>query len=743
MIVRAFFLGALSALLLLAGLIPVRMAAQGNPNLRLISGQPRVAGSTGVKFPDIAVGNRTVALSGGVVDRYAATWLKADTAAVFPDTFTELGAVRGMPDYTNTAVDARSDGTLTYAWVEEAIRGPIQVRQRAANGALSGVFTVHSGGQYFFVDIVTAENGTTVVAWRDTSNYRFSYSTGGNLSQWSGPISLAPAGGGRPILASGPNNEIWITFYTPAGDIRAGAWNGGGFSLETVAATGAYEADPVVTILPDGRPVVAWRRVDGGVWFAIRQSGGGWPQQKLTDTATEGEAAVAADEGGNLAFVWTPKTGGVEASYLSAPDYTVRSGPIRLASGEFFHPFVVSNISDRSSIHVTAENFTGGLRTSYFLLAADGVGGAMSAQPTIEGGAALSNKSSSVQVTFSDVTGNPDQVRWSWNTPFTDANTGWQSYNFQSALTVPVPFSVNTQDCLPEILYTQVRSSSSNRTETTPKQDAITLDTVVSASVQAINPYHRSATSALSGSGLSLPQDIVSSGGASHGDTGYSRIPFFYLDINGGADCAGLSSYRTGATGASLGATGGISDNRFAAILLLPNGLSLPDGSVPIVVQVTDKLGNTRTENLSIVLDRAKPTLTSGSLAAVPPGGASSLLTSLQLSNLAATDAGYPSGYWGVWIANSRTLITDTLTNTSLNWYPVEIPLDGRTLSPTVTNWSLASGLTSGQLTAGVYYVYVRVLDGAGNPSDAVITSTVTLGTTPTRPQVWLPVVQR
>ena len=737
MIVRAFFLGALSALLLLTGLIPVRMTAQGNPNLRLVAAQT-VTGSRGVKLPDLAVAKRTVALSGGIFDRYAATWLKADVDTAFSNTPIELGAVRGQPDYTNAAVAARSDGTLTYVWSENAISGPIQVRQRAANGALSGVFTVRSGGQYFFVDIVTAENGTTIVAWRDTDSYRFSYSTGGNLGQWSGPIAFAPASGGRPILAAGPNSEIWVTFYTPTGDIRAGVWNGSGFSIETVAATSAYEADPSVTILPDGRPVVAWRRVDGGVRFATRQSGGGWLEENLTPTATEGLAAVAADEGGNLSFAWTPKTGGVIAAYRSAVG--TLSGPIQIASGGegFFNPFITSNLSDRSSIHVAVENFTGGLQISAYVLLADGVGGAVSAQPTIEGGAALSNKSSSVQVTFGNVQGNPAQVRWSWNEPPTADN--WQAY--QSTMTIPVPFSVNTQDCVPEVLYTQVRDSSDRR-ETTPKQDAITLDTVVNASVQVINPYSRSAAAALASSGLALPQDIVSSGGASDGDPGHTRIPFFYLDINGGADCAGLASYRTGATGASLGAAGGISNDRFSAILLLPNGLSLPDGSAPIVVQVTDALGNVRTDNLSVVLDRGKPTLTSGSLAAVTPGSSASLLTSLQLSNITATDTGYPDGYWGVWVANSRSLITDTLTNTSLNWYPVAIPVAGRTLSPTVTNWSLANGLTSGQLTAGNYYVYVRLLDGAGNPSDQVITSTVTLGTAPTRPQVMLPLVQR
>ena len=739
MIVRAFFLGALSALLLLAGLIPVRMAAQSNPNLRLVAAQT-VAGSTGVKLPDLAVAKRTVALSGGVVDRYAATWLKADVDTAFSNTPIELGAVRGQPDYTNTAVAGRSDGTLTYAWSERAIAGPIQVRQRAANGALSGVFTVHSGGQYFFVDVVTAENGTTVVAWRDTSNYRFSYSTGGNLNQWSGPAAFAPASGGRPILASGPNSEIWVAFYTPNGDIRAGVWNGNGFTLETVAATSAYEADPVVTILPDGRPVVAWRRVDAGIRFAIRQSGGGWAQQTLIDTATEGLAAVSADEGGNLSFAWTPKTGGIFAAYLSA--LNTPSGPIQLATGGegFFNPFITSNISDRSSIHVAVENFTGGLRINAFMLLADGVGGALGAQPTIEGGAALSNKSSSVQVSFSDVQGNPDQVRWSWDTPPTDTNATWQAY--QSTLTVPVPFSVNTQDCLPEILYTQVRNSSSNRTETTPKQASITLDTVVSASVQVMNPNSRIARAALSSSSMVIPQDIATNSGASDGDLGYTRDAFIYLDINGGADCAGLASYRWGRTVSTLGTKSyGVADNR--AIAFWPVEWATTDGSVPIVVEVTDKLGNVRTENLTIVLDRVDPTLTSGSLAVVPPGGASSILTSLQLSNLVATDTGYPSGYWGVWIANSRSLITDTLTNTALNWYPVEIPVAGRTLSPTITNWSLASGLTSGQLTAGTYYVYVRVLDGAGNPSDAVITSTVNLGATPTRPQVWLPVVQR
>ncbi|RMG49240.1 MAG: exo-alpha-sialidase, partial [Chloroflexi bacterium] len=31
--------------------------------------------------------------------------------------------------------------------------------------------------------------------------------------------------------------------------------------------------------------------------------------------------------------------------------------------------------------------------------------------------------------------------------------------------------------------------------------------------------------------------------------------------------------------------------------------------------------------------------------------------------------------------------------------------------------WSLASGLPEEQLTPGPYYVYARILDGAGNPS--------------------------
>ena len=100
----------------------------------------------------------------------------------------------------------------------------------------------------------------------------------------------------------------------------------------------------------------------------------------------------------------------------------------------------------------------------------------------------------------------------------------------------------------------------------------------------------------------------------------------------------------------------------------------------------------------------------------------------------------YPNGFWGVWIANSRTRITNPISDTSLVWSPVQRPNTAQNFS--LANWSVLSGLPLASQTPGVYYVYVRFLDGAGNPTSSVLTGTVTLNTI-TKPTLRLPVVRK
>jgi hypothetical protein len=69
----------------------------------------------------------------------------------------------------------------------------------------------------------------------------------------------------------------------------------------------------------------------------------------------------------------------------------------------------------------------------------------------------------------------------------------------------------------------------------------------------------------------------------------------------------------------------------------------------------------------------------------------------------------------------------------------------GNTYDLTVDKWSLVSGIQSPNYDEQMtYYVYMRVLDGAGNPSQEVLGPVeVTLTANPERPTLYLPVIFR
>ena len=99
---------------------------------------------------------------------------------------------------------------------------------------------------------------------------------------------------------------------------------------------------------------------------------------------------------------------------------------------------------------------------------------------------------------------------------------------------------------------------------------------------------------------------------------------------------------------------------------------------------------------------------------------------------------GLPSGrqFWGVWIANSRT---PTAPTDPARWSPVEVPTHA---SDFTIDWSLFGGLGNQANPAVDYYVFVRFLDGAGNPTreaDIIETGMITLESGFTRPTLYLP----
>jgi hypothetical protein len=167
----------------------------------------------------------------------------------------------------------------------------------------------------------------------------------------------------------------------------------------------------------------------------------------------------------------------------------------------------------------------------------------------------------------------------------------------------------------------------------------------------------------------------------------------------------------------------------------------MAEGPNQLLARVSDKAGNVTDYTQTIILDRTKPTLAAGSgTLALSSDAKATIITRLSLSGVSVTDNTYPGrGYWGVWVANSRTQVANPATDSSLTWTPIQAPGTGNDFS--INNWSLATGLT-GALQPGTYHVYVRFLDGAGNATDGHLTASVTLSQV-TRPSVGMPMIRR
>jgi hypothetical protein len=128
---------------------------------------------------------------------------------------------------------------------------------------------------------------------------------------------------------------------------------------------------------------------------------------------------------------------------------------------------------------------------------------------------------------------------------------------------------------------------------------------------------------------------------------------------------------------------------------------------------------------------------------------AKSIIRTLSFSGIDVTDNLYgkredlPDGkqFWGVWIANATSDVG--ADSPALNWYPVRVGTPDSSFS---VKWDLFSGLgfTSDlRNKSGDYFVYVRFLDGAGNPSQGSLKVQVTLEAGYDIPTVRLPALAR
>jgi hypothetical protein len=244
-------------------------------------------------------------------------------------------------------------------------------------------------------------------------------------------------------------------------------------------------------------------------------------------------------------------------------------------------------------------------------------------------------------------------------------------------------------------------------------------------------------------------------GGAKDGDPGYTRVRKFFLGVLDADDCAGLKEFSAMATGEPVTP---ITDEGYAGSPALP-GSAVP-GSRNVTVLVTDTLGTGQVYSTPLIYDPADtdPSEAVSNTLGLPvlnmnqnpgvsaPATTNNVFVTLSFTNIQVNDNLYGDGagpgtndFWGVWVANSATDVS--ADSASLNWVAIPVPNPGPAFS---IQWGLFSGLDSAaERRPGAYFVYVRFLDGAGNPSAASLETQTTLSDPFTMPTIYGPVIRK
>jgi len=262
------------------------------------------------------------------------------------------------------------------------------------------------------------------------------------------------------------------------------------------------------------------------------------------------------------------------------------------------------------------------------------------------------------------------------------------------------------------------------------------------------------------------------------GAAGYTNEFVYMFEVQpGSGECSNLVGVRVGEKTAAAASLAEVEmDPSLSGLQPLSPA---PSADHTVVVEVTDGAGHAQSYERVITVDTESPQLGSSDAATFRAGAASDVLESVLvdlhftqmsvLDNLYGTKDGEAKPFWGVQVANSREDIpvsaVDRLEQ-ELNWQAVEVTevaveeaAEGRVYTFTLPAWNLSTGLSTTEPLGGSYYVYARVMDGAGNVSTEVLQSNEVqvsdnpvMPTTPTptddpqpsdQLQVYLPVVTR
>jgi hypothetical protein len=743
----------------------------------------QVADVRPIKYPDTAVIDSTVFASATVKEKDALLWSKQAADPNFGAPL-KVGDALDNPQYSNTVLAVGSDKSLYYAWISrlegnEGNRERIYVARRAPGATAFGPTrdgpSTNDGLFESDLEMAVLTNNTIILTWRPSNRpARYSISTDDGVT-WSAPTRLGATDTnndqslGFASLAAGPNNSGVLAYSRGSGDLRqvfGGVWNGSSFPQDPISEPTADFSEASAVIAPNGKIYVVYRRLsdnpDQSGVFLAEYVNNAWQRSQIVSNNIIFANYICADAQSNLHLVWIGKPTNrdnprVYYSFRPAEGQFV-STPVEVpaSAGTIFNGNVSCNIDEtagKAYTHFMGEYFvnipnpdnpsrnidTSTLRYQRFSASITPPLNGPTAKAVIAGDAAYAGGAEPVSVAFQEIQGNPAKIRWRWNAaPTDDTNDSNGLQTFANPMNIPIPDSIkNDPSCKASTLYIQLADSADVKGRIS--NDQITIDGQVAAVVAVTNPYLKRKRSVFDSPSVS---DYVDAGGASDGHPNYTRAPVFYLDLGTPGECSGLKEIATGRTTTSIRPALPVTNDRFATIVPFPGVFAAGENS--ITVRVTDKAGNFTDNTRTLTYDNVDPVLNSGTpgtLGLSSPLPQATLLATLTFSNVNVTDNAYPGkGFWGVWVANSRTEVSNPTTDTNLVWTPVEVTGDSGSF--TIARWSLATGININNVNAGEYFVYVRFLDGAGNPTDGFLTASINLAQA-TFPGAYIPMIRK
>jgi hypothetical protein len=705
--------------------------------------------SLNTKFPAVAgLGNQVVAAANSRAD--ATAWQKVDTADSFGNGVT-LGDADGQSDYTSTYVAANLANNTFYAiWTNQAT-DEVRFASKGRDAANWSESRRIARVDFPHFARIAAHGNNVMAVWREVNPtndgkiiYRFSTDNG---NSWGGGRVSGRSTLTNADVAVNPSGQFVVSFADVSGDVFLARWNGSGFDIEGVQGDGNYYSQADVGIGPSGNIIVLYREEGRGVYFRERQPNGTWNSSgRLVSAGGRNVIRIGIDvdidSQGNVYVNWISTADGDEDAYFTfRPAGSTTFEPLAKheGPGPIYNGSNGWTLTDRAYGHYVSEYFAGSdLVTRYFRFSADAVA-ACAGTIAFENNAEVINNTT-IRGTIAPSQGcTPTQARVQLNTQ--DSNAAPQTFASAFQLEVP-PASVAqcTQTVNVQLLQNGNAGPWFSRTI---RVDPGTAQNPVNANV-SLEP-------------IGMNKDLLSNG-SSMGDPRYTPKANVNLRVQDAGDCSGLNTFSTPSV-----QNRPITSSNYVEEIALPAqpGQSVPRPGVnQVPVSVVDKAGNLQTFNPTIIYDpidtdgdptdlndqSGRPVWSTGSQL-TPSDNTGSILRTIQFSGVRVTDNLYdPDGqsdnlnddFWGVWVASEYLGAAGSnppapnADNAALNWAAARV--DSRTC--TAGNGcsfsapvNLFSGLGFGPDTgkAGQYRVYVRVLDGAGNPSTRTETVTFTL----------------